>query len=254
MCSRSGIPDFKSGSIKKILIALLLLCGAAALVGQGMLAGPAPITHVTGACSQSTGGTYVTNVQTFSCTPQAANDAIVFQVYCHDTSGTISSITLAASGWTITPLAGLVGWNPGGQGAEFGAIAPNTSPATFTATATGASDCMYYGLVLSDEFSGNNTAGGASTFESVGSAGGTSGGCNQSSANVTPLSNNDAVWFACVDNSSGATSPWIEGANDGGGNDLAEYQLLSGGAGIPQTPAFTGTSGQYTLTGVAIAP
>jgi hypothetical protein len=106
---------------------------------------------------------------------------------------------------------------------------------------------------MNNEYNGNNASGGSSTFPVQASLGGASGGCNQTGANITPSSNNNAADIACFDAPLNATSPWLPGSADGTGGDLTEYQILSGGAGTPLTPAFGGTTGAYIVMGTTIA-
>lgn len=199
---------------------------------------------------------------TQSCTPANPGDAIKFFAQCHPTSGTITGITLTAPGYTVngTGLGSIVQIVPPAStgsnswGAIFGVIALNNSNVTFTATFTGASNCTNFGIAEMAEYTGNLTTGGTATFNASGSASGSSGTCNQSGAAVTPPMNNEAVSFACLlGSATTATSPWTLGATDGNGNST-EYQLLSGGLGSPQTPAYNGSSGAYIVEGVAIAP
>jgi hypothetical protein len=111
--------------------------------------------------------------------------------------------------------------------------------------------CSSFDGYMLAELSGNNIAGGIATFPAVGYAGASSGGCNQAAANITPTSNNNGVWNACFGGMAGTSSPWTAGANDGDG-DYSEYQILSGGSGIAQTPAYSSTSGNYVVMGAAV--
>ena len=208
------------------------------------------LSYVTGFAADETENT--SGSWTFSYAPTNANDAIPIYVQCHPSTGTITGVSLSASGWTITPLQ-TVNTGANDWGATFGAIAPNTSSATFTATFTGASNCSHFAIVMLDEFSGNNTAGGTTTFNATSSSAGTAGTCNQTAANLTPAVNNEAAWFACTDNASAATLPFSQGSTDNGGQ-MTEYQTLLGQTGVAQTPAYTSTSGTYLVMGVAIAP
>jgi hypothetical protein len=210
------------------------------------------ISHVAGACSTAADETGASGSWTFACTPSLVNDAIAFFVQCHPTAGTITGITLTSPGWTITQIVppattGLNSW-----GAIFGAIAPVATSSTFTATFTGASNCSNFAIHVNDEFSGNSTAGGVTTFNATGSNSGGASTCNQAGAAVTPPLNSEAVWVACLDTMTGVSAPWTAGPTDG--NNGAEYQILTGGAGTPLTPAFTSASGAYIVEGLAIAP
>jgi chitobiase/beta-hexosaminidase-like protein len=212
------------------------------------------IVHITGACSKAINETGASGSWTASCTPANTNDAIPIFVQCHPTSGTITAITLTAPGWTINQIVAPASTGSNSWGSVFGAIAPNTSAATFTATFTGASNCTNFAIFLSDEFSGNNTTGSTTTFNASGSNSGAASTCNQTAANVTPPLNSEAIWFACLlGSATTATSPYTLGAADGNGNS-AEYNILSGNSGVAKTPAYNGSSGAYIIEGVAIAP
>jgi hypothetical protein len=190
----------------------------------------------------------------FSCAANAVGDAVVFFAQCHPTASPISGITLTSPGWTITQRIAPASTGSNSWGATFVAIAPDTTLDPFVATFTGASDCNNFSIVLGGEFSGNDKTGGTTTFNAVGSNSGAASTCNQTAANITPPLGNESVWAACLlGSATTATAPWTLGAADGVGNS-AEYQVLSGGAGVAQTPAFNGTSGAYIVEGVAIAP
>jgi hypothetical protein len=197
--------------------------------------------------------TGASNAPTFTGAAFATGDAVVFNLYCHPSSGTITSISLAASGWTFFQLPNAVLTNNGAAGysSTFGAIAPNTSTATFTATFTGAANCSDYASFIGVEVSKNNTTGGATTFTASASSAAGTGGCNQTAANITPTVNNEFVGFFCF-NASGVNSPWLQAVNNGT-NDFTAYQIFVGNPGA-QTPGFAGSTAAYTVVGVAIAP
>jgi hypothetical protein len=218
-----------------------------ALQGTGI-----PIGYISGGCSTSAILTGASNTPTFSCTPARTGDAVLFAVDCHPSSGTITAITLTATGWTnSTQLIAPLGNTTGNVSALFGFIAPNTSSATFTVsfTGSGVSDCSNFGTVLGGEFQGNSTVGGTTTFAAVGSSAGASGQCSTSVSNVT-AANNDSVWFACVDTALGALTPYAVGVNDTA-DDLSEYRL--GVTPAAYTPSFD-SGGSYIVMGAAIAP
>jgi len=209
----------------------------------------AAITHVAANCSgsASTSGT-TNNFYTFACTPSATNDAIVFIVQCEGT-GSATGVTLTASGWTITALSTV--FTTGSQSsATFGALAPNTSAATFTATFTSKTNCASFTYHSHDEFAGASTVGGTTTFSAHNQNQGTTGGCT--GAAVTPVNNDNAIWFACVDNATAVAGGYTKGQDDGA-NDWTEYKILSGGSGAAQNPSFT-SSGAFMLGSVAISP
>jgi hypothetical protein len=223
------------------------------------------ISHVPSGsnCSASVTQTETTtNTWTASCSPANPGDAITAFVQCHPTSGTITGITLTASGYTvggtglgsINQMVAPASTGSNSWGAAYGIIALNTSPVTFTATFTGASNCTNFSIWNSDEFIANDPTGGTTTFNATGSTSGGASTCNKTAANITPPLNNEAVWNACLlGSATTATSPWTLGETDGNGNST-EYQLLSGGASTAQTPAYSGSSGAYIVEGMAIAP
>jgi hypothetical protein len=210
--------------------------------------GYAQLAHVSPGCSVTGHGSSASATSfTFSCTPGAANDAVAFKVSCA-ASSTPSSISISATGWTITSLSGVSGSTTAGIAGSFGAIAPGTSATTFTATfGTGAICNSYYDYAV-DEFSGNDATGGATTFDAHNQATG-SGSC---SVNVTPANGSDAIWGACEDTTTAVGSGYTKGQDDAGG-DWTEYKILSGGNGVAQTVNFTG-SGAYVALGVSIKP
>ncbi len=207
----------------------------------------AAIAHASTGCNVTGHLVPSTNSFTFSCTPGAVNDAIVFKVTCGEPS-TITAASLTASGWTITSLSSVFGSTTAGWNASFGAIAPVTTATTFTATFTGGNVCGNYGDWAADEFTGNDATGGTTTFDAHNQATG-SGSC---SVNVTPANANDGVWGACEDTTTAIGSGYTKGQDDSGG-DWTEYKILSGGSGVAQTVNFTG-SGTYNVLAVTIKP
>ena len=165
-------------------------------------------------------------------------------------------MTLTAPGWTFTPISGLVG--PSGISdfmTTFGAIVPNTAPVTFSITLTGGNGtCSNDAAILVDEFSGNDTTGGATTFDAHNESMDntvTTGVCT--GAPVIPANNNDAIWYACYDNVNAVSSGYTKGQDDLNG-DWTEYKILSGGQGVVQNPSFVTTSNTFALGGVSIKP
>jgi hypothetical protein len=194
--------------------------------------------------------------QTFSTTytATAVNDAVVVLIGCR--SPGVTSMSLAAPGWTFTPISGLVG--PSSYYdyiSTFGAIAPNTSSSTFTVTLTGGNgNCSSNDTtILIDEFSGNDTTGGTTTFEAHNESLDPLASGNCSGAPITPISNNDTIWYACYDNVTGVTNGYTKGQDDSTG-DWSEYKILNGGAGVVQNPGFAINPNFFSfgLGGVAI--
>jgi hypothetical protein len=182
---------------------------------------------------------------TFTFTPTTTNDGVLFYEICSDTS-TATGVTLTASGWTTTEIGSIVGSTTAGWSAVFQAYAPNTTQATFTVTWTGGTSCNNFMADLVDEFSGMD---GTNFVDASNSSTATGSGCGMLS--VTPVANNDGIWFGCADSVTG-TGTYTKGADDLA-NDWTEWAILSGGAGVPQAAAWT-TSGAMTTWGVAIKP
>lgn len=239
----------------KRIIALLIIClpirPQMPFPGFGLThaqAGGGAVTHVTGGCSGFTQTTVVVTNFTFTCTANATNNAIFFAVDCA-ASGTVTSTSLTATGWTITQLTAVTGSTTAGWSASYGALAPNTSSATFTATFTGGGNCGFVSA-LRDEFTGNSTVGGTTTFNAHNANTATSGGCT--GAAVTPPNANEAVVFSCFDSVTAVGGGYTKGQDDAQ-MDWSQYKILSGGSGASQSPSFT-SSGAFTLLGVTITP
>ena len=203
------------------------------------------LTHVGGASAHPTPNN---GVYSLNYTPLGTNDALVVLIGCRDS--TVTAMNLTAPGWSLTPISGLVG--PSGAFdfiRTYGAITPNTTPVTFTVTLTGGGNCSGGDTtIMIDEFSGNDTTGGTTTFDAHNESldNGVIGICT--GAPVTPLNNNDAIWYACYDNVTGVTSGYTKGQDDSTG-DWTEYKILSGGAGVAQNPGFT-TNPSFTSFGL----
>jgi hypothetical protein len=192
-----------------------------------------------------------TLVQTFTGTATNANDAILFFVQLKPSSGTLTTVTLAATGWTFTNIVTIFGDSATGYAAVFAAIAPNTSLATFTVTwSGGTATSSSFDEQLADEFTGNDRVGGTTTFDAHNSAFSDTTYANLS---VTPANNNDGVWFALSDSATNAAAPYTKGCDDGN-NDLTEWKILLGNSGVAQTSAWTGSTGAYLQAGVTIKP
>ena len=181
---------------------------------------------------------------TFTYTPVAANNAVLFVVHCSCASA--PTVTLTATGWTITALSSPTGTTDN-YSASFGAIAPSTSAATFTMTWSVAINTFEGDMI--DEFSGNNTAGGTTTFDSHNAGEGTT---SNASITTTPANNNDGLWGAAYGDVSAVGSGFTAGQNDTDA-DLSEYKILSGGSGVAQTVNFT-SAGTWSEVAATVAP
>src|SRR5215813_7890683 len=205
------------------------------------------VTHQKVFIQQSRNATGLTD--TFTAQANAANDAIIVGVLCgNGGSSTPTNATLTAPGWTFTRLGTIVGassWN-----AVFGAIAPNTSSTTFTVTWTAPTNCTFFSE-LGDEFSGNDTTGGITTFDNTAQTALSNGACT---LNITTGNADDAVWGACRANFVTAVgSGYSLGGNDGAG-DWSEYKITTDGAGSWETVNFTANDGPFNQAVVTIKP
>jgi hypothetical protein len=239
----------------KILSIILLLIGSAQaqllVMGKQPAATGGPITHVSAHCSVAASGTSGTNTVAFTCAPNAANDAIVFEFQCGPSTGTPSAVSLAASpssGWTFTAMSTSLVAPPAASIATFATIAPNTTSTTFTATFTTASNCTSYSEHMSDEFAGNDTTGGTTTFYAhnlnVTGSGGCAGGAS------TSTSASDVVWGECSDSLATTNwqgAGWTAGETDSNGEGT-EWKTATGS----QTPTWASSSGAASQVTIAI--
>lgn len=178
---------------------------------------------------------------TFTGAATHANDAIALTTTC--SSGNVTAFSLSATGWTITQIGSTTDATTNISHAVWGAISPNTSTATFTVSFTLSSgNCNGFIDWISDEFTGNDTTGGTTTFDSHNFANVTSTG----TVSCTPGNNNDALWGVAIPPGSATVgSGFNAGSSDGSGN-IGEYKILSGGSGVSQSvtwATFTGGSG-----------
>src|ERR1051326_2217855 len=150
-------------AVVKSLIPLLLVCSPAW----------AGIVHQKVFVQQQTNGNGLTD--TFTAFAGGANDAVVIGVLCtNGGSSTPTNVTITASGWNFTRLGTISGSNS--WTAIFGAVAPNTASTVFTVTWTAPTNCSSFSE-LGDEFSGNDTTGGTTTFDSAAQSALSHGSC-----------------------------------------------------------------------------
>lgn len=221
--------------------------GILLLLSSPLWAAVAHVASGQGFCNASTFGGDIASscsavsTKTFTYTATSTGNAVLFKV-ASASAGTTGTFTLAASGWTITQIGSAYGVS-GSRSAVFKAYAPNTSAATFTLTTSVANGSSYSDLI--DEFSGID----ATNFIDASSLSNGSSGCV---ASVTPVANNDGIWIACDDTVTATGSPYTKGADDTD-QDVAEWKILSGGAGVSQSSNFT-SSGVATWAAIAIKP
>src|ERR1051326_5531811 len=146
------------------VVALLFLFTSSAWAG---------IVHQKVFVQQQTNGNGLTD--TFTAFAGGANDAVVIGVLCtNGGSSTPTNVTITASGWNFTRLGTISGSNS--WTAIFGAVAPNTASTVFTVTWTAPTNCSSFSE-LGDEFSGNDTTGGTTTFDSAAQSALSHGSC-----------------------------------------------------------------------------
>jgi hypothetical protein len=180
---------------------------------------------------------------TFSSAAAAAGDAVVFQVFCASATAATTP-TVTAPGWTITQLTPVVS-QEGQAGVAFGAIAPDSAPATFTVTFGASCSAI---SEIGDEFTGNDPTGGATTFDAVVSGTGGSGLC---AAPLTTNGADDAVWSACTAASiTGVAAGFTPGAQLGA-TSATEFAFPDAPASTTADTGFTST-GAWVITGVSI--
>ncbi len=186
-----------------------------------------------------------TTTISFSKAAMARGDAVVVYLGCSSYM-TVPEFQLYAPGWTFTPL-GAPTISTGQAGASFGAIAPDTETAMFSASAS--SPACSDLAVLGDEFTGN-TSDAAAAFDSPTIAPTTVGVCETS---VTTREPYETVWAACY--SGGMTTPAapFELASDDEHGDVSEY-LFAVAAPGPRAVSFTTTGSSGVVAAVAIAP
>lgn len=212
----------------------------------------AAIAHTQSAAGFCNGGSHTANftsncatvtTATFTFTATAANEAVVFRIGCNGTTET--TVTLAATGWTITSLSGVTGAS-GSRLASFGAISPNTTLATFTITW---SNTFSFGEDLIDEFSGTDLTGGTTTFDNHAEANGSG---TTPTVNVTTNNANDTVTGGCSDSITAVGVGYTKGADDTQ-QDWSEWKLTTDATSTVETVNFTG-SGTWSIAAVTIKP
>lgn len=225
----------------KALHKCLVLLVLASLPALAQVSHVKVITQTTASTGQS---------MTFTLQATNTNDAVTVFVGCNNNSATPpSTVTVSATAWSFTQISPIFGASSD-WAASFGAIAPNTSSVTATVTwNTTGGTCNGFLNSLADEFTGNDTSGGTTTFDAH----------NQTSSgtacvlSVTPANANDGVWFACNDSSTAVSGGYSAGANDGA-SDLAEWRILVGGSGVAQTSSYSGSLGTFAIAGMTIKP
>jgi hypothetical protein len=129
------------GRLMRKLLLIFVLFGASHCYGavahvatsQGFCGSAASGGNISAVC------TAVVTTKTFSYTATTTGNVVLFSVGCSCASAA-ATISIAASGWTITTISTGAGAS-GSRMAFFKAYAPNTSAATFTITMSVAKTC-----------------------------------------------------------------------------------------------------------------
>jgi hypothetical protein len=188
---------------------------------------------------------------TFNLQAANAGDAVVVLFACAGSQMPISG-ALAGGAWSFSPVTAVYG-SAGNQlwGQTFGAIAPDTSPVTITATWT-AANCNRGLSVLGDELTGVDPGGGAITFdadaEMVGAVGPVTG-------SVITAHAGDTVWAAAYSGMAltAVGSGYTKAADDGNG-DWSEYKLTADPAGTTEPVTFSSPAQPWLLGVVTLKP
>jgi hypothetical protein len=191
---------------------------------------------------QATG---VGTTDTFTNTA-AAGDAVIVHAFCKNPVQP-TSVSVTAPGWTFVQLGAIFGDSAFSHWAtELGAIAPDSSPTTFTVTWS--ESCSEL-LELGDEFSGVDPSGGTTTFEAHAEV----NGSTICSSSVTTVHANDAIWSACSGGPVTTAGAGYTTSADDGAEDHSEYKLTTDPAGTLETATFN-DAGDNVSTTVAIRP
>lgn len=206
----------------------------------------APVAHTQVVVATNSG--VAGGVQTFTAAAGAAGRAWIICAEITQPSAP-TNCTITATGWVFTLLGTIRGNAAAGWVALFGAISPDTVSRTFTITWTGASGQTFL-EAIGDEFSGNDTTGGTTTFDNTAVASGNSTG---PTVNITPANADDGLWGVVIDSATVVGSGFTKAADDGL-QDWSEFKILVGQSGVAQTVNFTGGGGDWTIGAVTIKP
>jgi hypothetical protein len=192
-----------------------------------------------------TTGTASGTTDTFTARAQHVGDAVVVHGYCYSTARP-TAVSLTSPGWSFALLGAVAGEDDHMDwAAAFGAIAPDTDPATFTITWS-VGDCAMGTDTLGDELGNVDPAGGATTFY----ASATTYGTGDCIASVDVAGVGDMIWAACSASVQAAGPGFMKSVDDHGG-DWTEYAVAS--ATGPTQATFTNTPGRdFIETAVAV--
>lgn len=176
---------------------------------------------------------------TINVTPKRVGDLLVVFAGSSSTTDKLNISDSAGNTWTqLNPATSQSGE---GMARSWYAISRGTTPTTIAVTGSG-----NWQDLLFDEFSGVNQTSPVDKFgQKVGSG-------TDSSAALTPGTNNDVVWAGSLGTITSAGAGYSKGADDYS-EDLSEYRILSGGSGTAQTATF-GNSGTYISLAALFKP
>ncbi len=178
-----------------------------------------------------------------------SGDAVAFLIACGGVPNPPTAFEVTAPGWTFTQSASF--GSPTIWGVVLSGIAPDTQAVNITATWSPA--CINGITMIGDDFTGNDPAGGTTTFDGHVETSGT-GTCIGTGHGVGRR--RAVVWAACAssDPITGIGSGFTQGTTDGAG-DFTEFKLTSDPAGTPETTTFVNsTADNYVLSAVTIRP
>jgi len=187
-----------------------------------------------------------TSIDTFTARAVNAGDAITLHVAC-DTGAQPPAVTVTAAGWSFTQLTLIAGVSTKWATA-FGAIAPDTAPATFTVTWSATCPDLDE---LGDEFANADPTGGTTTFDGQAGIGGTTS-CTPA---LTTASAEEAVWAACSQSGTAVSvSAGYTKSADDGHDDWTAYRPTTDPVNTPEAVTFTNTGGMCAATALTIRP
>lgn len=193
------------------------------------------VTHIQ---SQAATGGGITQVQK-AITPTRGNILFVCGSAAITTTENLSVADTAGNTWTTvesktTQSTSIM--------QSWYAVANASSSTTITVSVDGTAENFMF--IMIDEFAGQSIRPIDNHAKATGSG--------TPTVNITPVLNNCGLWVPCNDSNTAVGAGFTLGCDDAN-QDLSEWQILSGGAGSPQTCNFTG-SGNFIIFSTSIAP